>query len=260
MAGYFTIGEFADRAGVTARTIRYYDQIGLLQPSAYSESGRRLYSELDYTRLQQILTLKLIGLSLEDIGQLLTTDTAQVQHLLQRQKRVLEEKARQLMRVIQTIEQAQRSIEATHTLDLEAFIHIIKAVNMNQQADWLSQFMTEAQQEKLVEASSGQTLAQQKASGEAWKILFEDVQNSLHKDVHHPDVQALVIRWDALVQQASPDGADFADPLNSAYAHLGTLPELDSAPPAVREWVQSLQAAASFIQQARQANQDNHEA
>ena len=61
---HYRIGDFANKAGVTVRTIRYYDRIGLLRPTSRSDANQRLYSELDFARLQQILTLKLIGLSL----------------------------------------------------------------------------------------------------------------------------------------------------------------------------------------------------
>ena len=68
---HYRIGDFANKAGVTVRTIRYYDRIGLLRPTSRSDANQRLYSELDFARLQQILTLKLIGLSLEEIKGLL---------------------------------------------------------------------------------------------------------------------------------------------------------------------------------------------
>jgi MerR family transcriptional regulator, thiopeptide resistance regulator len=61
------IGELAQLAGLTVRTLQYYDQIGLFSPSGHSDSGRRLYTESDITRLQQILSLKELGLSLDEI-------------------------------------------------------------------------------------------------------------------------------------------------------------------------------------------------
>ena len=254
MGEYFTIGEFANRAGVTVRTIRYYDQIGLLAPSAYSEAGRRLYTALDYARLQQILTLKLIGLSLADIRQLLTTDVQQVGHLLQQQKSVLQAQAQQLARLIATIDRAQQALEAHGTFDLQTFIDIISEVNqMTQGHRGLDQFMTADQQAQLAEISTTPSLNQQKAIGEAWKTLFEDVQNSLNRDLHDPAVQQLVDRWDALVAQAGQGAPDLADPLTQAYTHLTAVADGDAAPPALRAWLQGMQTAADFIQRARAA-------
>lgn len=254
MGEYFTIGEFANRAGVTVRTIRYYDQIGLLAPSAYSEAGRRLYTAMDYARLQQILTLKLIGLSLADIRQLLTTDMQQVGHLLEQQKSVLQAQAQQLARVIATIDRAQQSIQAQGTFDLQTFIDIISEVNqMTQGHSSLDQFMTPDQQTRLAEISTTPSLSQQKAIGEAWKTLFEDVQNHLDKDIHDPVVQQLVDQWDALVAQASQGAPDLADPLAQAYTHLTDVADVDNVPLALREWLHGMQTAADFIQRARAA-------
>lgn len=67
-------GELAQLAGLTIRTLRYYDQIGLFSPSGYSNSGHRLYTESDLTRLQQILSLKELGLSLDEIKSFLAGD------------------------------------------------------------------------------------------------------------------------------------------------------------------------------------------
>lgn len=64
---YFTVGELAQRVGVTVRTIQYYDQQGLVSPSAKGANNQRLYTEANVKDLYRILTLKYLGLSLADI-------------------------------------------------------------------------------------------------------------------------------------------------------------------------------------------------
>ena len=59
--------DFARLAGVTVRTLHHYDRIGLLKPSSYTSAGYRLYRKQDLIRLQQIVTLKFIGFSLNQI-------------------------------------------------------------------------------------------------------------------------------------------------------------------------------------------------
>jgi DNA-binding transcriptional MerR regulator len=248
---YFRTGAFARKAGVTVRTIRYYDRLGLLPPSAYSESGQRLYSEMDYARLQQILTLKLIGLSLDEIGHLLTTDAAHMADLLERQRCALEEKARQLSRVAAAIEQAQRAMRESSTLDWETFIQVIRAVNMNTQSDWLIRFVSAEERDNMEVAAQNATFEEQKRAGQAWQTLFRDVLASLDKDVRSAEVQALVERWDALIADAAQADGSLADGLNEAYAHLGQMPDIQHAPPDVQQWAHDLEAAARFIQRAR---------
>ena len=67
-------------ANVTLRTIRYYDKQDILKPSLVSESGARFYTDKDFARLQQILLLKYLGFSLEDIREMLIDDTSYICH------------------------------------------------------------------------------------------------------------------------------------------------------------------------------------
>ncbi|SIS14462.1 MerR family transcriptional regulator [Microbacterium sp. RURRCA19A] len=65
------IGELAERTGLSIRTLRHYDEIGLLRPSARSEGGFRLYTPHDESRLLLIRRMKPLGYSLEQMGELL---------------------------------------------------------------------------------------------------------------------------------------------------------------------------------------------
>ena len=67
MEKLYSTGEFAKLAGVTIRTIRYYDKIGLLKPTMILENGYRRYCNQDLITLQKILCLKELGFSLEEI-------------------------------------------------------------------------------------------------------------------------------------------------------------------------------------------------
>lgn len=68
LPGYYSSGQFARLAGVSVRTIRFYDKQNILKPSYVSPSGARFYTDSDLAGLQQILLLKYLGFSLEDIG------------------------------------------------------------------------------------------------------------------------------------------------------------------------------------------------
>ena len=70
-AGMMHIGELAERTELSLRTIRHYDEIGLLVPSGRSEGGFRLYTETDYDRLMLIRRMKPLGYSLDQMGDLL---------------------------------------------------------------------------------------------------------------------------------------------------------------------------------------------
>src|SRR6202007_1246530 len=61
------VGELARRTGLTVRTLHHYDEIGLLRPSLHTDSGHRLYTGADIARLQQVLSLRQLGFSLEEV-------------------------------------------------------------------------------------------------------------------------------------------------------------------------------------------------
>src|SRR5438270_4283490 len=61
------VGELARRTGLTIRALHHYDEIGLLQPSLHTEAGHRLYTAGDIARLQQVLSLRQLGFSLEEV-------------------------------------------------------------------------------------------------------------------------------------------------------------------------------------------------
>src|SRR6476659_901953 len=61
------VGELGKRTRLTVRTLHHYDEIGLLKPSLHTESGHRLYTDSDIARLQQVLSLRQLGFSLEEV-------------------------------------------------------------------------------------------------------------------------------------------------------------------------------------------------
>ncbi|MEM9507051.1 MAG: MerR family transcriptional regulator, partial [Cyanobacteria bacterium P01_E01_bin.35] len=71
MSNLMKIGELARKTGLSIRTLRYYDEIDLLSPSHRTEVGYRLYSDQDIIRLQQILSLRQLKFSLQEIGECL---------------------------------------------------------------------------------------------------------------------------------------------------------------------------------------------
>src|SRR3954451_5830104 len=61
----WTVGQVAERSGVTVRTLHHYDEIGLLRPSRRSASGYRLYTEADLVRLRHVVVYRRLGVALE---------------------------------------------------------------------------------------------------------------------------------------------------------------------------------------------------
>ncbi|MCR1934821.1 MerR family transcriptional regulator [Clostridium tepidum] len=136
----FTTGEFAKKAGVTLRTLRYYDKIGLLVPSDHNELGHRLYSKEDFGKLQKILTLKFIGLSLEDIANIMKYDLnhKSLKKSLEIQKEVMKKKIKHIQSIIKAIDEAAENIDFNKEMDWDKFINIISAINSDK--NWMQQY------------------------------------------------------------------------------------------------------------------------
>lgn len=110
MDGY-RIGELAHMAGTTTRTLRFYEEAGLLAPSGRSERGYRLYRSADADRLQEILLLRRCGVAVRDIGPLLSTSPAERAELLARHLDRLRDERRRLARLIATVERTLATLE-----------------------------------------------------------------------------------------------------------------------------------------------------
>ena len=85
-----TVGQVAERFGVTVRTLHHYDEIGLLSPSERSPAGYRLYTEDDLTRLQHVVVYRRLGFALEDVALLLEHPEGAVEHLRRQRTAVLQ--------------------------------------------------------------------------------------------------------------------------------------------------------------------------
>ncbi|MFF8377895.1 MerR family transcriptional regulator [Streptomyces sp. NPDC015661] len=88
------IAEVARMSGVTARTLRHYDEIGLLPPARIGASGHRHYGEQQLLRLQQILVLRALGVGLPEIGRILAEQVDEVEALRGHHRRLLAERDR----------------------------------------------------------------------------------------------------------------------------------------------------------------------
>ena len=101
----YTSGQFAKMAHVTVRTIRYYDKQNILKPTYITDSGARYYSQQDFVRLQQILLLKYLGFSLDDIKELTIDDnnSSMLLNSLNMQLKLVEDRIEQMQMVEKTI-------------------------------------------------------------------------------------------------------------------------------------------------------------
>ncbi|GAA4932756.1 DNA-binding transcriptional MerR regulator [Actinomycetospora succinea] len=102
----WTVGQTAERSGLTVRTLHHYDEIGLLRPSRRSAAGYRLYTQDDLLRLQHVVVYRRLGFSLEEVAVLLDDPDADVAAHLRRQRAEVMSRLDELAELVTAIDRA----------------------------------------------------------------------------------------------------------------------------------------------------------
>lgn len=113
-----TVKEVSMITGVSIRTLRYYDEIGLLKPTELTETGYRLYDNKALEKLQEILFFKELEIPLIDIKKIMDTPNYDKEQILIMQKRLLEQKRNRLNGIIELITDVMKGV---NTMSFEAF-------------------------------------------------------------------------------------------------------------------------------------------
>lgn len=129
--GLFKSSEFARLSGVTKRTLRHYDEIGLLVPACKNDSSHRLYSEDDLKKMRQISILKFIGLSITDINGLLNEKHA-ISELLKRQDERMLKKMKQISCIRKAIKEIETTTNTCCDVNWDKLYDIVRKIKMEQ--------------------------------------------------------------------------------------------------------------------------------
>ena len=129
---YYSSGEFARMAQITVRTVRYYDKQNILKPSLVTPTGARFYTEEDFARLQQIMLLKYLGFSLDDIRELTVNDSdySYLEHSLEQQQNLVRDRIEQLQLVEQAIGETVTEIRQQQNVDWNRMRELIHLTGM----------------------------------------------------------------------------------------------------------------------------------
>jgi DNA-binding transcriptional MerR regulator len=247
--GLYQAHEFAKRAGVTVRTLHHYDRLGLLKPSRYTASGFRLYVERDLARLQQIVTLKFIGLSLKQIKDVFDRNAFDLAVTLRLQREVIEEKRRHLSMAIEAIKRAENVMASADEPDWGAFVKIIEVINMHKDMSWTDKYYSEEARRALEERR--RTVSQQEVEQgqKDWALLIQEVEAAVKagEDPTSEHAQTLAARWRALIEAFTGGNRAIQEGLNKMHADKANWPSTMPRPYS--------DEAMAFIRQAMAARQ-----
>jgi DNA-binding transcriptional MerR regulator len=130
MKRHWKVGDLAKLTGLTVRTLRFYDQIGLFSSSGQTVSGHRLYSESDLSRLQQILSLKELGLSLEEIKSALSGGQISPLEIVNLQINRIKEQIKLQQKLLEQLGHVSKLMQGKAQLTVEDFTSLLQAMKM----------------------------------------------------------------------------------------------------------------------------------
>src|SRR5512137_273606 len=184
MKNGYLVREFAKLTRVTVRTLHYYDQLGLLKPSFERPNGYRVYTDADLLKLQQIVTLKFMGFSLDEIRRLLESQGYEAVKALKVQAEAVRDEIARLRQASRAIDQVLARLEKDGRIHRQKLIKIMEVIQMGEDVKkgWHEKYFSEADLKKFQEIGKNYTPEQMLAYQDRWTGLIAEVKANLGLD------------------------------------------------------------------------------
>jgi MerR family transcriptional regulator, thiopeptide resistance regulator len=211
------VGELAKRTGLTVRTLHHYDEIGLLRPSRRTPTGHRLYGRAEVERLQQIASLRQLGLTLEEIAECLKRPEYSLERVLdlhvERMERQIARQER-LRDVVRSLRDRLRAAEAVSVAELTRTIEVIMSYE---------KYYTPEQLEQLAARRGTVGEARIQQVQDEWQELFAAYGKAMAAglDPASGDVRALARKSAALIREFTGGDPGVAASLGNMYRSEG---------------------------------------
>lgn len=240
------IGQVARSTGLTVRTLHHYDHIGLVQPSARTASGHRLYDHADIRRLYEVIALRDLGLPLETVGGLLDGQPGLLM-LLREHLAHVDEQLRAVRSLRDRLARLVGGAELADPPTSEDLLDLIEEVNKVDET--IKKYFTPEQLDAL--ATRRETVGEQAITDvqNEWPELIAKVQAELDAgtDPAEPNVQGLAQRWMQLLEAFHGGDAGLRDSLYRMHEDNSEQiqAEYGGPSPALMDYIRRAQAAAA---------------
>lgn len=219
MERIYTIGELSELSGASVRTLRFYEEAGLLDPRRDPVNGYRLYDAGDVDRLQEILLLRGLGFAVRDIGPLLGMSAMERQAALDRHLDALREQRRRLDDLIAAAERTLTNMKGATTMtDRDKFRELRRGLIEDNERRYGTE-LRERYGDATIDGSNRKVLNMSEHDHETWRACDARIRSLLESSVR------------AGADPAGPEGARVCDlhrqwlgrtwPSYSAEAHRG---------------------------------------
>jgi DNA-binding transcriptional MerR regulator len=215
----YTVNKLAKLSGVSSRTLHFYDEIGLLKPAYYGENNYRYYEEEQLLILQQILFYRELGISLNEIQRIISSDNFNKIEALQSHKIILEKNMVQTKNLIKTIDKTIAHLGGNMPMKLEEIFHGFTAEKQYHYQNYLIDHGVSADvmnqcNEKTKSWEKGKWLKVKEDGDAIHKELVIAINNHLTPD--SPDVQKIIKKHYEFTKQ-------FWTPTRESYIGLSQL-------------------------------------
>jgi MerR family transcriptional regulator, thiopeptide resistance regulator len=214
------VRRFAAETGVTVRTLHVYDRLGLLKPAKRTHAGYRLYGESELERLEQILALRFVGFSLEQIKELLSGSKWPLVVALRMQREIIAQQKRRFESAIDAIERAEHALLSGDSVDRwETLRTVMERFKMSNDWSWTQEYYSEEARARIAEMREN-TPKEIVGQGERdWAALIADVEEAASARVDPTGERAreLASRWRDLVGQFTRGNAEVHKGLNKLW-------------------------------------------
>ena len=211
------IGELALRSSVSVRTLHYYDEVGLLKPSHYTEGGHRLYGRADIARLQQIRSLRAVGLSLERINTLLSGSTATQLEIIQLHRAEVARKHEALARMDARLAGLERRLDRSEEVSADQLFETLEAMAM------FEKYYTPEQLKQLEERGREVGAERIEAVQKEWQEIFAafSALDAAGAGPDDPRALELARRSNALIEEFTGGDSGIRASLGNMYRQEG---------------------------------------
>lgn len=215
------IGELAERAGLTVRTLHHYDRIGLVHASARTEAGHRRYAEADVRRLYQVVALRSLGVPLAGIARALEGDGYTLRDAVATQLRAVEDELRHVRRLRRRLEGILAVLERSDDPSVDELIEVMEVVTMHET------YCTPEQLERLERRREEPGTDAIERVEQEWAELSAAMKakRDAGVDPSDPEVRELGRRWAELTERTiagfTGGDADIAESLGRMYREEG---------------------------------------
>lgn len=195
----YSIGQLSKKTGVTVRTLDYYDEVGLVVPSSATDGGHRLYSENDVLRLEQVLALKYMGFSLQQIKKILKESTVSWQQSIDQQLAMVKQQQIRLQALEKALEGVLYSIEFEEEVNWSIIFEMIRLFQQDPECAFrmFEKHFNNEEAKEIVRLN----VRLGKEDLRKWHDIILEIQAHLDEDPGSDISQSLANRWLEQVQE-----------------------------------------------------------